>query len=533
MAEDRRRARQPGRGPGRQGQLLGHGRHRPLRPVQRDPLPPGRRRPLRRGGGRPPLPGPGLRLRSLDRDLEPGVHAVRAAARQDPAAPAQALGRHRHGPGAAVRGAAGLPVQLRDRPAAPADRRGAPAWRARRSCPTTTPGLDVGVDARHRRPRPRRGLPDRRRRVPREDRARIRAAPDHAAGDLPRLAAGHPPELPGRDDRHRSSHEMGDVYPELRRAPQAPSTNVVDQEERRFRETLERGVRLFEEEAGRAERQDRPGRRRLPPVRHLRLPAGPHPRGGRGPRPGGRRGGLRRQDGRAARGGRSSPARARSRSRASTRTSPTAWAPTTFLGYEATEGESAIVALVADGTVGHLGRPAPAKTPDRRRGQRDARSTASRAARWATPARSPAHGASLTVTDTRRPVPGLVVHLGLLESGELKVGDKVKLTVDAERRDAIRRNHSATHLLHWALRSVLGEHVAQKGSLVAPDRLRFDFSHFAAADRRRAAEGRGSGQRPGPAQPARQHRSAAHRRGQEQGRHRLLRREVRRDACAC
>jgi alanyl-tRNA synthetase len=86
-------------------------------------------------------------------------------------------------------------------------------------------------------------------------------------------------------------------------------------------------------------------------------------------------------------------------------------------------------------------------------------------------------GALFRVTDTQKKLGDLFVHIGRVEKGAFKPGDAVELAVDHARRAATRANHSATHLVHEALRQVLGDHVAQKGSLVAPDRLRFDFSH--------------------------------------------------------
>jgi len=83
----------------------------------------------------------------------------------------------------------------------------------------------------------------------------------------------------------------------------------------------------------------------------------------------------------------------------------------------------------------------------------------------------------IAIADTKKPMTGLFVHYGKIESGSVRTGAPVTLTVDHDLRTATRRNHSATHLLHWALRKVLGEQAMQKGSLVGPERLRFDFSH--------------------------------------------------------
>jgi len=84
------------------------------------------------------------------------------------------------------------------------------------------------------------------------------------------------------------------------------------------------------------------------------------------------------------------------------------------------------------------------------------------------------------VLDTVQALPGLHRHVARITAGEITADQAATASIDSERRNAIRRNHTATHLLHWALREVLGDHVKQQGSLVAPDRLRFDFSHYEA-----------------------------------------------------
>lgn len=91
---------------------------------------------------------------------------------------------------------------------------------------------------------------------------------------------------------------------------------------------------------------------------------------------------------------------------------------------------------------------------------------------------SEAHSVVLEVTDTQHKEKTLIVHSATIDEGTIRVGDNVLAIIDVMRRERIRRNHTAAHLLHWALRKVIGNHASQAGSSVAPNRLRFDFTHF-------------------------------------------------------
>ncbi len=147
---------------------------------------------------------------------------------------------------------------------------------------------------------------------------------------------------------------------------------------------------------------------------------------------------------------------------------------TEFLGYKSTSCEAKVVAIIADGEfVDRITEGRFSLVFDRTvfygEGGGQVGDTG-----WID-----GDGVSLTVTDTKKQN-GVYVHMCTLESGQVAVGDTLRLTVDAERRNAIRRNHSAAHLLHAALRQVLGSHVEQAGSYVDEERVRFDFTHFAA-----------------------------------------------------
>ena len=150
---------------------------------------------------------------------------------------------------------------------------------------------------------------------------------------------------------------------------------------------------------------------------------------------------------------------------------------TEFTGYTATTAEAQVLALVKDGkevdsaSAGDQVSVIVNQTPfyGESGGQMGDAGTI-----------TGADGLSLAISDTAKPLGRLHAHIAQVQAGTVRVGDTVKLDIDAVRRDATRANHSATHLLHQALRDRLGTHVTQKGSLVAPDRLRFDFSHPAA-----------------------------------------------------
>ncbi|MBV9462009.1 MAG: alanine--tRNA ligase, partial [Bradyrhizobium sp.] len=146
---------------------------------------------------------------------------------------------------------------------------------------------------------------------------------------------------------------------------------------------------------------------------------------------------------------------------------------TEFLGYETETAEGVVSALVKDGKEveslkpGETGSIVMNQTPFYAESGGQVGDTGVLTG----------EGVKFRVTDTQKKAGDLWVHVGTVEQGTLKVGAALQLDVDHARRSSIRAHHSATHLLHEALRQVLGDHIAQRGSLVAPDRLRFDFVH--------------------------------------------------------
>jgi alanyl-tRNA synthetase len=261
--------------------------------------------------------------------------------------------------------------------------------------------------------------------------------------------------------------EMGDAYPELGKA-QAHVEKVLEKEERRFAETLDQGMEILESAIAELDGKQIPGdvvfklydtygfpvdlTADIARERNLTIDNAGFKRA------------MDQQRDRA---------RAASRFGAADSESFKTDAETEFLGYDGTEGASKIVALFKDGkpvkslSAGDDGAIILSSTPFYAESGGQVGDTGILVD----------DGKLFRVDDTRKSGKANV-HFGSVEQGAFKTGDKVEAVVDADRRQDIRLNHSATHLMHAALRQVLGEHVTQKGSLVAPDRLRFDFSHY-------------------------------------------------------
>ncbi len=269
--------------------------------------------------------------------------------------------------------------------------------------------------------------------------------------------------------------EMGQAYPDLTRA-QPLIIDTLEREETRFRQTLEKGLRLLDEESAElGEGDSLPGETAFKLYDTYGFPYDLTEDALRN------RGIAVDKDGFDA-----AMAQQKAAARAAWKGSGAAadgelWfdiaereGATEFTGYSSTEGEGRVVALVVDGKEvqsadsGQEVIVITNQTPfyGESGGQMGDTGTI-----------SGDHRLEIAVTDTTKPLGRLHAHHGTITAGKIAVGDTVHLAIDAARRDEIRANHSATHLVHAALRNHLGEHVTQKGSLVARDRFRFDFSH--------------------------------------------------------
>src|SRR6202163_1370783 len=268
--------------------------------------------------------------------------------------------------------------------------------------------------------------------------------------------------------------EMGQAYPELTRA-EALISETLKLEETRFRKTLERGLAILDEETRGLKQGDRlKGETAFTLYDTFGFPLD------------------LTQDALKPRGiavdteaFEAAMERQREKARASWAGSgdaatETVWfglrekhGATEFLGYETDRAEGVVAALVKGGAevkelkAGGEGAVVVNQTPFYGESGGQVGDTGVLTA----------DGVRFRVTDTQKKAGDLLVHAGVVEEGTLAVGAALVLEVDHGRRATIRQHHTATHLLHEALRQVLGDHVAQKGSLVAPDRLRFDFVH--------------------------------------------------------
>jgi alanyl-tRNA synthetase len=269
--------------------------------------------------------------------------------------------------------------------------------------------------------------------------------------------------------------QMGAAYPELVRA-QPLIEETLKLEETRFRQTLQNGLRLLDEATGAMKPGDTlPGDVAFKLYDTFGFPYDLTEDA------------LRAQDLRVDRAGFDTAMAEQKRAARAAWTGSgeakdaTVWfdiveasGPSEFIGYTGHDGEGVVVALVKDGKA--VDRAAAGDSVAIVTNQTPFYGESGGQAGDAGII-SGDNGLRVVVDDTSKPLGKLHAHHARIESGELKVGDAVRLAVDGDRRGRTRANHSATHLLHAALRKHLGAHISQKGSLVAADRLRFDFSH--------------------------------------------------------